>query len=212
MLQRRLCGHLLSYKMAGDAFDAAMFSIEWFANGSSLREEVTSFMKSSVSKLNVERIDGKTCKHFHVGLLAAPRASICYLGHHNHPPLESDQSFENSFAETKAKGTTHNTMVHEASSSGRVQASEGILAQGMAMLGKYLRPYLTELMKAGPVPKHIAFIMDGNRRFASRHHQITAAGHHFGYYKVAIILNKQPICVLDCTANFKISRGLHACI
>lgn len=103
-------------------------------------------------------------------------------------------------------------MVHEASTSGRVQASEGILAQGMAMLGKYLRPYLTELMKAGPAPKHIAFIMDGNRRFASRHHQITAAGHHFGYYKVAIILNKQPICVFDCTANFEISRGLHACI
>ncbi|EIE27677.1 Di-trans-poly-cis-decaprenylcistransferase [Coccomyxa subellipsoidea C-169] len=39
-------------------------------------------------------------------------------------------------------------------------------------------------MKAGPVPKHIAFIMDGNRRFANRHQQVTTAGHQFGYYKL----------------------------
>ncbi len=74
-------------------------------------------------------------------------------------------------------------MVEEASTSGRVQA--GFINQGMVLLETYVRPYITALMKAGPVPKHIAFIMDGNRRFANRHQQVTTAGHQFGYYKVA---------------------------
>ncbi len=82
-------------------------------------------------------------------------------------------------------------VVEDTSSSGRLQASEGFLEQGMALLERYGRPYMTALVKCGPVPGHIAFIMDGNRRFATRHHQISATGHRFGYYKVGWIQSNQ---------------------
>lgn len=36
----------------------------------------------------------------------------------------------------------------------------------------------------GPVPEHMAFIMDGNRRFASNHGQEAQLGHRDGYRKV----------------------------
>lgn len=40
------------------------------------------------------------------------------------------------------------------------------------------------LQGAGPVPQHIAFIMDGNRRFADQEHMDRLGGHTAGYKKV----------------------------
>jgi len=40
------------------------------------------------------------------------------------------------------------------------------------------------VLRFGPVPQHIAFIMDGNRRFAERRSEDRAAGHTYGFYKV----------------------------
>ena len=92
-------------------------------------------------------------------------------------------------------------VIDEPSTSGRLQASEGFLGQGLTLFEKYCRPYMTALVKCGPVPGHIAFIMDGNRRFATRHHQISAAGHQFGYYKVGWIGSNQ---VVDTMWNLQI--------
>lgn len=36
-------------------------------------------------------------------------------------------------------------------------------------------------MKLGPIPKHVAFIMDGNRRFAKQRNLETHQGHSFGF-------------------------------
>ena len=47
-----------------------------------------------------------------------------------------------------------------------------------------LRPWITWVLRYGPIPQHMAFIMDGNRRFASRLNKASTAGHEFGYLKV----------------------------
>jgi len=41
------------------------------------------------------------------------------------------------------------------------------------------------VLKAGPIPKHVAFIMDGNRRFASKNRLERSQGHLMGFDKLA---------------------------
>jgi undecaprenyl pyrophosphate synthase len=40
--------------------------------------------------------------------------------------------------------------------------------------------FLSNVVQNGPVPEHIAFIMDGNRRYARRHGKKTLVGHYRG--------------------------------
>ncbi|KAF7359190.1 Alkyl transferase [Mycena sanguinolenta] len=40
---------------------------------------------------------------------------------------------------------------------------------------------LLRILAAGPVPKHVAFVMDGNRRYARLHHQHINEGHSEGF-------------------------------
>lgn len=39
-------------------------------------------------------------------------------------------------------------------------------------------------LRSGPIPEHVAIIMDGNRRFAERKRVSRATGHALGYEKV----------------------------
>ena len=49
---------------------------------------------------------------------------------------------------------------------------------------KWLRQGIGTVLKAGPIPSHVAFIMDGNRRFADRVQAgDRAAGHSKGFLK-----------------------------
>jgi len=50
---------------------------------------------------------------------------------------------------------------------------------------KGLRKGVGTVLQAGPIPVHVAFIMDGNRRFAARDHSgDVSAGHTKGFSKV----------------------------
>ena len=40
---------------------------------------------------------------------------------------------------------------------------------------------LLTVLASGPIPQHVAFIMDGNRRYARSHHKQVAQGHGDGY-------------------------------
>lgn len=46
--------------------------------------------------------------------------------------------------------------------------------------GDQYRQHISEVLKCGPVPRHVAFIMDGNRRFARKLHAETKTGHTLG--------------------------------
>ena len=59
-----------------------------------------------------------------------------------------------------------------------------LLASLITYATQLLRPWITWVLRYGPIPQHMAFIMDGNRRFASRLNKASTAGHEFGYLKV----------------------------
>jgi len=76
-----------------------------------------------------------------------------------------------------------------------------------------LRELLIGALRQGPVPQHVAFVMDGNRRFARSHMIETVEGHNLGFEALARILEvcyKSGVRVVTIYAfsieNFKRSR------
>ncbi|KAB5585403.1 Decaprenyl diphosphate synthase-like protein [Coniochaeta sp. 2T2.1] len=53
---------------------------------------------------------------------------------------------------------------------------------------KQLRELLIGALSQGPIPQHIAFEMDGNRRYARSHKIETIEGHHLGFEALARVL------------------------
>lgn len=49
----------------------------------------------------------------------------------------------------------------------------------------YLRNFCNNILKCGEIPRHVAFIMDGNRRYAKQRMQGRAQGHESGTEKLA---------------------------
>lgn len=67
------------------------------------------------------------------------------------------------------------------------------------------------LRSAGPIPRHVAFIMDGNRRFATRRHIHRYLGHQHGCEKVQNTLQTPSNALLVCGGRsmvFGIGRAL----
>ncbi|TVY20782.1 Dehydrodolichyl diphosphate synthase complex subunit [Lachnellula arida] len=76
-----------------------------------------------------------------------------------------------------------------------------------------LRELLIGAIRQGPVPQHIAFVMDGNRRFARSHKIETVEGHNLGFEALARILEvcyKSGVKIVTVYAfsieNFKRSK------
>ena len=43
------------------------------------------------------------------------------------------------------------------------------------------------MLKAGPIPKHIAFVMDGNRRYARMNRKEVQQGHSDGFIALSCV-------------------------
>ncbi|KAL3697410.1 hypothetical protein R1sor_011486 [Riccia sorocarpa] len=54
----------------------------------------------------------------------------------------------------------------------------------------YFRHLLLRILAVGPVPQHIAIIMDGNRRYADRSHIDRTRGHLYGYDRLISTLER----------------------
>ncbi|XAR61109.1 Rubber cis-polyprenylcistransferase [Bertholletia excelsa] len=54
--------------------------------------------------------------------------------------------------------------------------------------GSFLRKCIFRVLSIGPVPRHIAFIMDGNRRYAKRWNLLEGAGHRVGFLALMSML------------------------
>jgi ditrans,polycis-polyprenyl diphosphate synthase len=48
-----------------------------------------------------------------------------------------------------------------------------------------LRELLIGALRQGPIPQHVAFVMDGNRRYARRSRIETVEGHNLGFEALA---------------------------
>ena len=57
----------------------------------------------------------------------------------------------------------------------------------------YVRSFCSNVLKCGPMPKHVAFIMDGNRRFAKKVNCERSKGHEKGFDKLTEVNRK--VCV-----------------
>lgn len=51
-----------------------------------------------------------------------------------------------------------------------------------------LHDAVRSILKTGPVPRHISFIMDGNRRWAKERHVKRSDGHSQGFEKLKDVL------------------------
>lgn len=67
-----------------------------------------------------------------------------------------------------------------------------VLLAPLALLWKkfrhWVRMFLIAVLQCGPIPHHVAFIMDGNRRFAQKKHIPRAEGHRRGFDKLMEVL------------------------
>lgn len=49
----------------------------------------------------------------------------------------------------------------------------------------WLEKFAIKVIKQGPIPHHVAFIMDGNRRWASKLNLKNSEGHKVGFDKLS---------------------------
>lgn len=59
----------------------------------------------------------------------------------------------------------------------------------------FFQSFCVKVVKTGRIPQHIAFIMDGNRRYAKKHCVNSSNGHYKGFDKLSETL-KVPYTII----------------
>lgn len=87
-------------------------------------------------------------------------------------------------------------------------------------VGQYMAGFALELitavLKTGPVPKHIGFIMDGNRRFAKTNNLELGEGHIAGFESLGNVVKVTFFngnMILTCFQVLQVcyQAGVHTC-
>ncbi|XXG39169.1 hypothetical protein AAC387_Pa01g0198 [Persea americana] len=68
------------------------------------------------------------------------------------------------------------------------KGSSGYISEFLGNIPSFLRRCLFQVLSFGPIPHHIAFILDGNRRYARIHHLEAGMGHRYGFLALLSIL------------------------
>lgn len=76
---------------------------------------------------------------------------------------------------------------------------------GWEQVAKWAQQLVAAAMKVHAVPRHIAFIMDGNRRFAEKRHLHKIEGHRFGYQKLIDALEWCLELGVECVSVYAFS-------
>lgn len=63
----------------------------------------------------------------------------------------------------------------------------------------WIRDFCNNIIRCGKIPRHVAFIMDGNRRFARERQQVNAQGHESGFQKLSEVKSKANNTFLTIT-------------
>ncbi|KAF0474159.1 Di-trans-poly-cis-decaprenylcistransferase [Gigaspora margarita] len=71
-----------------------------------------------------------------------------------------------------------------------LKATPNFLTSPVNYTSHHVQSLLLKILKQGPIPQHIGFIMDGNRRFARKmNYKQVVEGHFMGYDKLQEVLN-----------------------
>nr|XP_043631698.1 dehydrodolichyl diphosphate synthase CPT3-like [Erigeron canadensis] len=68
------------------------------------------------------------------------------------------------------------------------ERQSGVIGKCLGALNVTMRRVLFNFMSSGPIPQHMAFIMDGNRRFARKWKLEKGAGHKAGFLALMSVL------------------------
>lgn len=68
------------------------------------------------------------------------------------------------------------------------KGGSGYISGLLGSILSFLRRCLFRVLSFGPIPHHIAFILDGNRRYACIHHLEPRMGHRYGFLALLFIL------------------------
>ncbi|KAI0320362.1 Di-trans-poly-cis-decaprenylcistransferase [Amylostereum chailletii] len=87
-----------------------------------------------------------------------------------------------------------------------LSAVSALLSQRSSWLRKSsydkLQRAIIATLKAGPIPRHVAFVMDGNRRYARMHGFKVAQGHVSGFHALRRILEIMYLLDVHCVSVY----------
>ncbi|MCL7029607.1 hypothetical protein MKW94_026060 [Papaver nudicaule] len=69
-----------------------------------------------------------------------------------------------------------------------MQSYKTILNEFVGNFFRLIRKFIFSVLSVGPIPTHIAFIMDGNRRFARKNKLKEGSGHRVGFFALMSML------------------------
>ena len=78
----------------------------------------------------------------------------------------------------------HRTRADKRTVSSSGQVPQGVIATVIYRLHAMFTTLLLYLLSLGPIPRHVGFVMDGNRRYAKGRGMQTTQGHHDGFHSL----------------------------
>ncbi|KAG8863127.1 cis-prenyltransferase [Tulasnella sp. 330] len=75
----------------------------------------------------------------------------------------------------------------------------------ITLLTDYFTHIVCAILSSGPMPKHIAFVMDGNRRYARRRQQRALDGHTAGFFSLHRLLDVCLTLDIRCVSVYAFS-------